>query len=67
MTLKTTSFDPAEYLQTEEDIIAYLDASMEGGDAEDIARAQEDVARSKGMSARRGMPIDSTAIRIVAP
>jgi len=39
MTLKTTPFDPADYLDTEEDIVAYLDASMEGGDPKHIARA----------------------------
>lgn len=50
MALKTTIFDPAEYLETEEDIIAYLDASMEGGDPKHIARALGDVARSKGMT-----------------
>ena len=50
MALKTTPFDPAEYLQTEADIIAYLDASMEGGDPGNIARALGDVARSKGMT-----------------
>jgi probable addiction module antidote protein len=50
MALKTTPFDPANYLETEEDIIAYLDASMEGGDTGHIARALGDVARSKGMT-----------------
>ena len=50
MALKTTIFDPAEYLETEDDIIAYLDASMEGGDPKHIARAIGDVARSKGMT-----------------
>lgn len=50
MALKTTPFDPAEYLETEEDIIAYLDASMEGGDPGAIAQALGDVARSKGMT-----------------
>ena len=50
MALKTTPFDPADYLETEEDIVAYLDASMEGGDPKDIARALGDVARSKGMT-----------------
>jgi probable addiction module antidote protein len=50
MVLKTTVFDPAEYLETEEDVIAYLDASMEGGDPKHIARALGDVARSKGMT-----------------
>lgn len=50
MPIKKTVFDPAEYLETEEDIIAYLDASMEGGDPKHIARALGDVARSKGMT-----------------
>ncbi|OQW75341.1 MAG: putative addiction module antidote protein [Proteobacteria bacterium ST_bin14] len=50
MALKTTIFDPAEYLDTEEEIIAFLDASMDGGDAQHIARALGIVARSKGMT-----------------
>ena len=50
MASKTTIFDPAEYLETEDDVIAYLDASMEGGDPKHIARALGDVARSKGMT-----------------
>lgn len=50
MPLKTTIFDPAQYLETEDDVIAYLDASMEGGDPKHIARALGDVARSKGMT-----------------
>ena len=50
MTLKTTPFDPADYLDTEEVIVAYLDASMEGGDPKHIARALGDVARSRGMT-----------------
>ena len=43
-------FDPARYLQTEEDILFYLEAAMEGNDAKHIASALGDVARSKGMS-----------------
>jgi probable addiction module antidote protein len=43
-------FDPAEYLQTEEDILYYLEAAMEGNDPKHIASALGDVARSKGMS-----------------
>lgn len=50
MGLKTTVFDPAEYLDTEEAVIAYLEAAMEGNDPKHIARALGDVARSKGMS-----------------
>lgn len=43
-------FDPANYLETEEDILYYLGAAMEGNDPKHIARALGDVARSKGMS-----------------
>lgn len=50
MALKTTPFDPADYLDTEEEIIAFLDASMDGGDPAHIARALGIVARSKGMT-----------------
>ena len=43
-------FDPANYLETEEDILYFLEAAMEGNDAKHIASALGDVARSKGMS-----------------
>jgi probable addiction module antidote protein len=39
-------FDPANYLETEEDIFFYLEAAMEGNDPEHIASALDDVARS---------------------
>ena len=47
---RTRPFDPAAYLQTEEDILYYLEAAMEGNDPKHIASALGDVARSKGMS-----------------
>jgi len=50
MALKVFPFDPAEHLETEEDILYYLEAAMEGNDAKHIASALGDVARSKGMS-----------------
>lgn len=43
-------FDPANYLETEEDILFYLEAAMEGNDPKHIAAALGNVARSKGMS-----------------
>lgn len=48
--VKTRPFDPASYLETEEDILYYLEAAMEGNDPKHIASALGDVARSKGMS-----------------
>ncbi|WP_260580460.1 addiction module antidote protein [Sphingopyxis sp. PET50] len=50
MGLKTLPFDPADYLETAEDIRYYLEAAMEGNDAKHIARALGTVARSKGMT-----------------
>ena len=48
--VQTRPFDAANYLETEEDILYYLDAAMEGNDPAHIASALGDVARSKGMS-----------------
>lgn len=50
MVLKVLPFDPAEHLESEEDILFYLEAAMEGNDPKHIASALGDVARSKGMS-----------------
>lgn len=50
MALKVIPFAPAEHLQTEEDILYYLEAAMEGNDPKHIASALGDVARSQGMS-----------------
>jgi probable addiction module antidote protein len=50
MALKVTRFDPAEHLETGDDILRYLEAAMEGNDPKHIAGALGDVARSKGMS-----------------
>jgi probable addiction module antidote protein len=43
-------FDPAEHLKSEEDILYFLEAAMEGNDPKHIARALGVVARSQGMS-----------------
>lgn len=50
MGLKTKVFDPAEYLKTEEAVIAYLDEAMQDNDPAQIAQALGDVARSEGMT-----------------
>jgi probable addiction module antidote protein len=42
-------FDPAEYLDTEQDIAAFLDESAQGGDAESLALALGAVARARNM------------------
>ena len=50
MALKTTRWDAADYLETKEDIAAYLDAVLEDGDPELLKAALGDIARSKGMT-----------------
>jgi probable addiction module antidote protein len=48
--METRPFDPANYLETEEDILYYLEAAMEGNDPKFIASALGAVARSRGMT-----------------
>lgn len=50
MALKTTLWDPSEYLHNPKAIAAYLDAVFEDGDPALIAAALGDVARSMGMT-----------------
>ena len=49
---RTTAYDVAEYLRTQEEMAAYLEACLEEakGDAAFIAKALGDIARAKGMS-----------------
>ena len=46
----TRPWDAAEHLETEEDIVAYLEAALESGDAPLVAAALGDIARAKGMT-----------------
>lgn len=43
-------YDTAEYLQTEEDIAAYLEAVMEENDTSLLTAALGDIARARNMS-----------------
>ncbi|MBI4729263.1 MAG: putative addiction module antidote protein [Acidobacteria bacterium] len=47
---KTRPWDPAEHLETEEDMAAYLEAALEEGNAAQFAAALGDVARARGMT-----------------
>ncbi len=47
---KTTPWDPAEHLDSEEDMAAYLEAALEEGDPALVAAALGDIARAKGMT-----------------
>lgn len=48
---RTRPWDPADYLEDEGDVVAYLEAAFEDGDPGVIAGALGDVARSRGMTA----------------
>jgi probable addiction module antidote protein len=48
--IETRPWDPAEHLETEEDMAAYLDAALEDGDVSVIMAALGDIARAKGMA-----------------
>ncbi|NWG75096.1 MAG: putative addiction module antidote protein [Rubrivivax sp.] len=47
---KTTAWDPAAHLETEDDMAAYLEAALQQGDPALVAAALGDIARAKGMT-----------------
>jgi len=51
MTAETTKWDAADYLDSKEAILAYVEAAFEDGDPAIIAHALGDVARARGMTA----------------
>jgi probable addiction module antidote protein len=50
MGTKTKRWDPAEHLDSDEAVVAYVDAALEDGDPALVAAALGDVARARGMS-----------------
>lgn len=50
MALETTKWDPADHIETAEDVAAYLEAAFEDGDPAVIATMLGAIARSKGMT-----------------
>ncbi len=48
--MKTRPFDVANYLASEEDVAAYVQAALEDGDPALLAAALGDVARARSMS-----------------
>ena len=48
--IETRPWDAAEHLETEEDIVAYLDAALEEGEPTLIVVVLGDIARAKGMA-----------------
>lgn len=47
---KAAAYDAAEFLDTDEDIVAYLNAALEHGDPSLVSAALGDVARARGMT-----------------
>ncbi|MGD0900895.1 MAG: addiction module antidote protein [Thermoguttaceae bacterium] len=47
---KTRPYDAAEYLETEEDMAAYLQAAFEEGDPALVVHALGNIARARGIS-----------------
>ena len=47
---KSTKWDAADYLDSEEMIAEYLNAALEDGDASILSAALGDIARARGMS-----------------
>jgi probable addiction module antidote protein len=47
---KTTPFDAAKYLKTDEEMVSYLELALEDGDPALIVTALGNIARAKGMT-----------------
>jgi probable addiction module antidote protein len=56
MAVKTKRWDPAEHLDSDEAIVAYVDAALADGDPSLVAAVLGDVARARGMSKSPGKP-----------
>lgn len=50
MVVKTSEWDPVEFLDSEEKMAHYLEAALEENDAPLVAAALGDIARAKGMT-----------------
>lgn len=61
--MKTSIYDPAEYIETREDVIAFLEGAIEENDPELLLEVIGSIARSKGMAAiARELNIDRTGL-----
>jgi probable addiction module antidote protein len=45
-----SDWDPAEFIDTKEDVIGYLSAALEDGDMRYLLKIMGDIARSEGMT-----------------
>ena len=51
MAINISSWDASEYLESEDDVAAYLNAALEDGNPAILQAALGDVAKARGMSA----------------
>ena len=57
--IKILSWNPAEHLETEEDIAAYLEAAQEYDDPDLMAAVLEDIERARAKGIVRGSEISA--------
>lgn len=50
MALTVEAWDPSEHLETQDDVVAYLNAALEDGDPALLQAALGDIAKARGMS-----------------
>ncbi|GHU01524.1 transcriptional regulator [Alphaproteobacteria bacterium] len=69
MALKTKKFDVADWIQTDEEISAFLSMVLADGDAKEISRALGYVARARGMAqvARKAKLSRESLYRALSP
>jgi probable addiction module antidote protein len=48
--MKTAKWDPAEFIDTKDDVIAHLEIALEEGDTEFLLKTMGHIARSEGMA-----------------
>ena len=48
--MKTSVYDPADYIETREDVLAFLEGALEENDPEFLLETIGHIARSKGMA-----------------
>jgi probable addiction module antidote protein len=48
--MKIAKWDPAEFIDTKEDVLAHLEVALEDGDMEFILKTMGYIARSEGMT-----------------
>ena len=48
--MKTSEYDPSDYIETREDVLAFLEGALKENDSEFLLETIGHIARSKGMA-----------------